>query len=200
MLFHCYYLHSIYQIVIEGYLIFMYQNILKFWFEETPKSQWFKKDKDFDERLQSKFLDVHCKAIKCELFSWRENPLGMLAEIIVLDQFSRNIYRNQPESFAYDSLALVLAQSAILAGHDLQLSAEQRLFLYMPFMHSESPIIHNEALKLFTQLGIQDSLDFEIRHKTIIDRFGRYPHRNTILGRDSTDEEIEFLAQPGSSF
>jgi uncharacterized protein (DUF924 family) len=178
----------------------MYQNILKFWFDETHKSQWFKKDENFDALLTSKFIEVHAKATRCELFSWRYSPQGILAEIIVLDQFSRNIYRDQPESFAYDSLALVLAQSVVSGGYDLQLSHDQRLFLYMPYMHSESSLIHQEAIKLFTQLGIKESLEFAIKHKVIIDRFGRYPHRNEILGRASTEEEIKFLAQPGSRF
>ncbi|MFI7918815.1 DUF924 family protein, partial [Acinetobacter baumannii] len=117
------------------------------------------------------------------LWSWRKTPEGRLAEIIVLDQFSRNIYRDQPESFAYDGLALALSQEAISLQLDAQLNPEQRSFLYMPFMHSESKLIHEFALKLFQRLGNEINLSFEKKHKVIIDRFGRYPHRNAILGR-----------------
>lgn len=178
----------------------MYQEIISFWFEEIDKSQWWKKDKSFDELIKSRFLAIHNKAIKCELFSWRTSSLDRLAEIIVLDQFSRNIYRGKPESFAYDPLALALAQSAIAGGYDLDLSMDQKSFLYMPFMHSESLIIHEEAVVLFTKLGMESTLAFENKHKAIIERFGRYPHRNKILGRASTVEEEDFLSLPGSSF
>ena len=125
---------------------------------------------------------------------------GRLAEIIVLDQFSRNIYRDRPLAFAYDATALVLAQEAVRVGADQQVDFEKRSFFYMPYMHSESPIIHNRAVELFSQPGAEFNYEFELKHKAIIDRFGRYPHRNAILGRESTPEEIEFLGQPGSSF
>ena len=178
----------------------MYQQIIKFWFEDINKSQWFKKDGNFDRLIISKFSEIHNQATKGELFAWRKTSLGMLAEIIILDQFSRNMFRDQPKSFAYDGLALVLAQTAIATGYDLQLNAEQRRFLYMPFMHSESLLIHRQALKLFTELGIEESLYFEQRHMFIIENFGRYPHRNSILGRISTPVELAFLTQTNSSF
>ena len=123
-----------------------------------------------------------------------------MAEIIVLDQFSRNIYRDTPASFAQDTMALTLAQEMIALKMDQNLKPEQRSFLYLPFMHSESKIIHEHALKLFENLGNPINLEFEQKHKAIIDRFGRYPHRNEILGRTSTAEEIEFLKQPGHHF
>ena len=129
-----------------------------------------------------------------------QTPEGRLAEIIVLDQFSRNLYRDQPHAFAYDNMALILAQEAISLQLDAQLSPEQRAFLYMPFMHSESKLIHEFALKLFQRLGNEINLNFEKKHKVIIDRFGRYPHRNALLGRVSTPEELAFLTQPNSSF
>ena len=132
-----------------------------------------------------------------ELYSWRNTPQGRLAEIIVLDQFSRNNYRDTPMSFASDTLALVLAQEAISVKAEQSLNDNMRSFLYMPFMHSESEVIHTVATSLFKT---QDNYNFELRHKEIIDRFGRYPHRNAILGRVSSSEEIEFLQQPGSSF
>lgn len=178
----------------------MYQEIIEFWFEEIEKSQWWKKDQSFDALIKSKFLDIHIKATKGELFTWRKTSLGMLAEIIVLDQFSRNMFRDEPKSFAYDSIALVLAQSAIAGGCDLELNTEQRSFLYMPFMHSESLFIHEEAVRLFTSLGASSPLEYENKHKNIIHKFGRYPHRNKILGRVSTLEEVAFLTLPGSSF
>ena len=126
--------------------------------------------------------------------------MDALAEIIILDQFSRNIYRDSPRAFAYDTLALVLAQEAIRRKFDDELKVKQRAFLYMPFVHSESAELHEIALFLFDKPGLEDNFNYEIRHKEIIDRFGRYPHRNEILGRKSTAEELEFLAQPGSSF
>ena len=123
-----------------------------------------------------------------------------MAEIIILDQFSRNIYRNHPNAFAYDSLALALAQTAVAVNADHELDINQRAFLYMPYMHSESLIIHEVAITLFSQPSMEANLQFELRHKEIIDRFGRYPHRNKILGRISTPEEIGFLKTAVSSF
>ena len=178
----------------------MYEEIIHFWFHEIDKSQRWIKNTEFDALIKKRFIDIHHQAINCELFSWRKTSLGMLAEIIILDQFSRNIYRDTPRSFAYDSLALAFAQSAVLTGHDRELTNEQRSFLYMPYMHSESLVIHIEAEALFTDLGLQHSLKFEKKHKAIIERFGRYPHRNKILGRTSSPEELAFLSLPGSSF
>ena len=117
-----------------------------------------------------------------------------------MDQFSRNLFRDQPESFAFDSMALGLAQETIRLNADRDLPIQQRPFVYLPLMHSESPLIHASAVELFQQPGLENNLAFELQHKKIIDRFGRYPHRNEILGRISTPEEVEFLKQPGSSF
>jgi len=128
------------------------------------------------------------------------DPLGRLAEIILIDQFSRNIFRDTPEAFSADAVALVLAQEAIAAGADQQLETKERAFLYMPYMHSESRAIHEQAAQLFDQPGLEYNLEFEHKHKVIIDRFGRYPHRNAILGRTSTAEELDFLEGPDSSF
>ena len=178
----------------------MYPMILKFWFEEIDPSLWWSKNDLFDQSICEQFAGIHAKAIRCELFYLRKDAAGRLAEIIVLDQFSRNIFRNSPLSFANDSLALALSQEAISVGADQDLSPTQRSFLYMPFMHSESLIIHEIAMDLYQMNGIQSNLDFEIKHKDIIKRFGRYPHRNKILGRASTKAEIEFLKQPGSGF
>lgn len=177
-----------------------YQDILDFWFDAAHRPQWFAKSDDFDRLIAEHFQATHTAASQAELWSWRSNAEGRLAEIIVLDQFSRNLYRDSPRAFAQDSLALALAQEAISLKLDQQLSPEQRSFLYMPFMHSESRLMHEFALKLFQRLGNPENLDFEKKHKVIIERFGRYPHRNHILGRQSSAEELEFLTQPNSSF
>ncbi|WP_286731539.1 DUF924 family protein [Acinetobacter sp. UBA1297] len=177
-----------------------YQEILDFWFNPEHQSLWFSKSDTFDQKIRQNFSKVHAQAVQAELWSWRKTADGRLAEIIVLDQFSRNLYRDQPLAFAQDGLALALAQEAISLNLDAQLNPEQRSFLYMPFMHSESKMMHEFALKLFQRLDNPVNLDYEKRHKKIIERFGRYPHRNKILGRESTPEELEFLDQPGSSF
>lgn len=177
-----------------------YEEILSFWFEEATPQQWWGKDEQFDELIKHRFGDIHQQATKCELFGWRSEPLGRLAEIIVLDQFSRNIYRDEVLAFAADSLALGLAQEGVRLKVDEHLSVSQRTFFYMPYMHSESKMIQQQSVALFRNNGVENNIDFAIQHKKIIDRFGRYPHRNSILGRPSTVEEIEFLTQPGSSF
>ena len=178
----------------------MYSEILRFWFEEIDPAKWWAKDDAFDELIRARFAEVHGRATRCELYEWRTEPRGRLAEVIVLDQFSRNMYRGSPLAFASDALALALAQEAVAAKADAALSPTERGFLYLPYMHSESPAIHAVALELYRKHGNQNNLDFEIRHRNIIERFGRYPHRNAILGRQSTEEEIEFLKQPGSGF
>jgi len=178
----------------------MYQKILKFWFEELEPRQWWVKDDQLDKQIRARFSQIHEQAKRCELFDWRITAEGRLAEIIVLDQFSRNMHRDSPLCFANDALALALAQEAISIGADMLLNAVQRSVLYLPFMHSESLKIHKVAIHLFQINGIQSSLDFEIKHQQIIEKFGRYPHRNKILGRLSTKQEIEFLQQFGSGF
>ena len=176
------------------------QDILNFWFKEIPLTAWFRKDPKFDQTLRERFLTVLQSAARGELATWRTDIHGRLAEILVLDQFSRNIYRDKPQSFAQDPLAVQLAREALKdAGHDT-LPAAQKSFLYMPFMHSESLVDHVLAVQLFSQPGLEGNLDFELRHKAIIEKFGRYPHRNWILGRPSTPQEVEFLKQPGSGF
>lgn len=176
------------------------EDILRFWFEEIQPAQWWKVDPAFDELVRSRFGELHDQARRCELFAWRATAAGRLAEVIALDQFARNIHRGAPGAFAADPLALALAQEAVAAGDDLKLPIERRAFLYMPFMHSESATIHAAAEPLMKERAPQGTYDFELKHQAIIDRFGRYPHRNAILGRASTAEEVEFLKQPGSSF
>jgi len=177
-----------------------HQVIIDFWFDETEPAAWWRKDTAFDASIRQRFLPLHRAAARCELSPWRDQPQGRLAEIIVLDQFSRNLYRDDARAFACDPLALALAQETVRAGLDRQLYPVMRAFVYMPFMHSESALIHQQAVDLFDQAGMESNLEFEYKHKAIIDRFGRYPHRNQVLGRESTPEELEFLRQPGSAF
>ena len=176
------------------------QSILHFWFTELTHQQHFAKDAALDETIRTRFGATLEAAARCELFAWRATPEGRLAEVLVLDQFSRNVWRDTPRAFAQDALALALAQELVASGQDRSLTVAQRSFAYMPYMHSESALIHEQAVALFSQPGLGDNLRFEHAHKAIIDRFGRYPHRNAILGRNSTSEELAFLSGPGSSF
>ena len=175
-------------------------HVLNFWFLQHTAVDWFGKNATFDQAIAQQFLSTYWQAAAGELSAWRQTAEGRLAEIIVLDQFSRNLFREQAQQFAADSMALVLAQEAIAQGFDQQLVPQQRLFMYMPYMHSESVLIHQRAVELFTDLGLPDNLDFEYQHQAIIQRFGRYPHRNAVLGRPSTAAELAFLQQPNSSF
>lgn len=174
--------------------------VLRFWYEELDSADWWRKSPALDRRIAKAFGPTLAAAARCELYAWRVDPPGRLAEVIVLDQFSRNIHRDTAGAFANDALALALAQEAVALGCDRQLPVERRVFLYLPYMHSESALIHEVALRLFDTPGLEHNLEFERRHKAIIDRFGRYPHRNALLGRSSTAEELAFLEQPGSSF
>ena len=178
----------------------MYQRVLQFWFEEIKPTQWWEKDLIFDQTIREQFAQIHHQANRCELYAWRQTAKGRLAEIIVLDQFSRNMYRDTPQAFGSDSLALALCQEAIAHRADKALTRVECSFLYMPMMHSESRLIHEMALPLFKQRAVESSVDYEHKHKAIIDRFGRYPHRNAILGRESTADELAFLKQPNSHF
>lgn len=177
-----------------------HSEILKFWFEELGAARWWAKDDQLDGEIARRFGPVHARASRCELFEWRSEPSGRLAEVIVLDQFSRNMFRGAPEAFASDPLALALAQESVRIGADMALTTTERNFLYMPFMHSESLAIHDVARELFGRNGDDSTIEFERRHRAIIERFGRYPHRNAALGRQSTGAEIEFLKEPASGF
>ncbi len=186
--------------------------VLDFWFDKDNEQYWFAQNDAFDKKIKDKFGDVWQAAKQGECVTWRiaEAPndsnssitalAGRLAEIIVLDQFSRNLCREQACAFAQDGMALALAQEAIGQPYFDTLPMEWRRFTIMPFMHSESAMIHERYLPLFEQLNDATTLDFEHRHKDIIDKFGRYPHRNETLGRESSPEEEAFLQQPNSSF
>ncbi len=178
----------------------MFEEVIDFWFDEISPKSWWEASPEFDELVRSRFGLILVHAAAGEMEHWRRCATGRLAEVIVLDQFSRNVYRGSAKAFAQDPMALVLAQEAIANGSAHELSPQRRAFLYMPFMHSESKAIHARAELLFKEIGIPESHDFELKHKAIIDRFGRYPHRNAILGRVSSEAELEFLKQPGSSF
>ena len=175
-------------------------DVLAFWFEEIEPSQWWAADPGFDARVRARFLPTLQQAARGECHAWRASPRGRLAEVIVLDQFPRNVYRGTAAAFAHDVVALVLAQEAVAAGGLERLAPAERTFLLLPYMHSESRSIHVEAERLFREWTPAENYDFELRHKAIVDRFGRYPHRNEMLGRVSSPEEVEFLEQPGSRF
>lgn len=175
-------------------------DILEFWFQELDTKMRFTKDPALDQKIRERYLNIYQDIMNGKTSAWRKSPEGRLAEIIVLDQFSRNMFRDSPQAFAGDELALKLAQEAVASGDDKKLPIEQRSFVYMPYMHSEDAKVHEQAVVLFSQKGLEYSLKYEFMHKKIIDRFGRYPHRNQVLGRVSTAEEVEFLKEPGSSF
>ncbi|OSI11443.1 hypothetical protein BWD10_00265 [Neisseria zoodegmatis] len=176
------------------------QTVLDFWFDEQNRPFWFSKSDEFDAEIRSRFADVWRQAAYSELYSWRDTLHGRLAEIIVLDQFSRNLFRDSPMAFAQDNMAVALAQEAVQQPGFAGMESSERHFMLMPLMHSESRAIHEQALAWFERYTTPHALEFEIKHKVIIDRFGRYPHRNAVLGRESTEEEITFLQEPGSSF
>ena len=176
------------------------QDILHFWFNELTDKQRFAKDPALDAAMRERFGATLEAAARAELYAWRIDAPGRLAEVIVLDQFSRNIYRDTPAAFAQDAQALCLAQEIVALGHDRALPPEQRSFAYMPYMHSESRVIHEVSVQLFNQPGLENNHRFALAHQAIVERFGRYPHRNAILGRPSSPHELDFLMQPGSSF
>ncbi|NJP08338.1 MAG: DUF924 domain-containing protein [Leptolyngbyaceae cyanobacterium RU_5_1] len=185
-------------------------NILSFWFKdstgatETNRKVWFIKNPEFDRAIELHFLEDYQQAADGKLDHWQETAEGCLALTLVLDQFPRNMFRGQPQSFATDAKALAIAQHAIHHGFDQTLPLIQRWFIYMPFMHSENLETQRHSVELFRQLAdnpeTQSCYPYAIKHLEVIERFRRFPHRNAILGRESTLEEIEFLKQPGSSF
>jgi uncharacterized protein (DUF924 family) len=174
-------------------------HILDFWFNELTEEQWFSGGDTVDELIRKRFSETHRAVAQNECAHWRETADGALAEILVLDQFSRNIYRGSATAFACDGQALALAQVAIARGFDTEVE-KGRAFFYLPYMHSESKVIHQTAVELFSALENAEHLKYEYMHKEIIDQFGRYPHRNELLGRTTTAEEGAFLAEADYSF
>jgi uncharacterized protein (DUF924 family) len=175
-------------------------DVLDFWFTRLTPEEWFATSPAVDADIGRRFGDLHAGFAKQLPEAATGSARGVLAAVIVLDQFPRNIFRGSPRSFATDDVALELAETAIRRGLDGELAALERQFLYMPFQHSEDPAVQTRSLEIFAALGDPNILDFARRHWEIIDRFGRFPHRNQILGRESTDDEASFLREPGSSF
>lgn len=172
------------------------KEVLKFWFEDTKPQQWFTVDATLDETVRKQFGRVLESVARGEKSQWRETAEGRLAEVLMLSHFSRLIYRGLPQAYAFDSVALVLANEAIALQLDQKLTAAQKGFLYSPYMYSESMLIHETAVKLYSQRGLEEFLKLELAYKDIVDRFGRDPHRNAILGRPSTARETEYLNAP----
>lgn len=174
-------------------------DVLGFWFGQPP-ARWFKKDPVFDQEIRDRFGALHGEVVLGQHDGWLTTARGRLAAIIVLDQFSRNMFRDTPGMFASDPRALEIALEGLTRGDDRALSPAERPFLFMPLMHAEDRAAQDRCVELFAALGGEQGLDFAEQHRAIVQRFGRFPHRNAILGRTSTPEEVEFLAQPGSSF
>ena len=174
------------------------EQVLHFWFEEHAKD-WFVKNAAFDAEVRSRFLDLHEAAAAGQLVHWADDPRCCLALVIVLDQFPRNMFRGEARAFATDALACSAARVILERGWHRQMAQPEQLFAYLPFEHSEAladQVLSCDLMKDFDT----DQLRYAIRHREIIERFGRFPHRNGLLGRDSTAAEIEFLKEPGSGF
>jgi len=189
------------------------REVLDFWFlppshagHGKQRAEWFRKDDAFDAAVRERFGAAIDRALAGGLREWDEQgPRGVLARILVLDQFTRNAHRGAPESFVGDALALAAAQQLVDSGRHLELAPIERSFVYMPFEHAEDARMQERAVDLFTELaaqheGFNESLDYAHRHRGVIARFGRFPHRNPILGRASTPEEIDYLSRPGAGF
>ena len=194
------------------------EEILRYWFGDLPDALafpdkgkiWFRGGEAVDQEIRKRFGQNVKRASRGGLDHWTDSPRGRLALIILLDQFSRNVYRDTPQAFAQDQKALQLALSGIEKGEDKELKPVEQSFFYMPLQHSEDLAIQKQSVKTYTELAecvppaiefpMRNVLDYAVRHLKIIERFGRFPHRNKILGRESTPEETEFLKTPGSSF
>ena len=175
--------------------------VLSFWFGELTAEDYWVRNEAVDARIRAEFSGVYEKAASGSLDHWQETPEGTLALVIALDQFPRNMFRDDPRAWATDSRALAIAEAAIEKGFDRQLPNERCMFLYMPFEHSEDLMVQERSLEIFKRLELEeDTYGFVVRHHEIIERFGRFPHRNKVLGRQSTPEEIAFLDEPHSSF
>ena len=178
----------------------MIDAVNRFWFEELKPGDWFKKSEERDATIKQRFAAIYDRLREGAPASWLETPDGYVAAIIVLDQFPRNMFRGEKQSFATDPLALELAKQAIAGGIDAELPPIKRWALYLPFEHSEAAADQARCIELMTALRNPVALDWALRHKAVVDRFGRFPHRNAILGRATTEEEAEFLREPGSTF
>ena len=175
-------------------------DVLQFWFRELSAEQWFKRDASVDERIRARFLQLHELVATTPNEELLADARTALAAVIVLDQFSRNMFRGDPRSFASDAKALTIADAAINNGYLGELGKDERLFVYLPFEHCEDRAQQARCVQLMSELGDPELTRYAVAHRDIIERFGRFPHRNAILGRASSAEEVEFLKQPGSSF
>jgi uncharacterized protein (DUF924 family) len=183
-------------------------DVLDFWFGPQPgaaRAEWFRKNPDFDATIARRFGALIEQALAAELASWADEPASALAQVLLLDQFTRNVFRGGARSFAGDARALAAARAIVARGWDAAMTPVQRWFVYLPFEHAEDVAAQAQSMALFGRLAEQDAsmadaLEWARRHQEVIARFGRFPHRNEVLGRASTPEEIEFLRQPGSSF
>jgi uncharacterized protein (DUF924 family) len=192
-------------------LVPSWTEVLEFWFGAPdspefgrPRAAWFTKSAEFDALIRDRFLAAHEAAAAGTLDGWGARPLGALALVIALDQFPRNMFRGTPRSFEADGRALALARRVVAQGFDACLLPVQRWFAYLPFEHAEDLAMQRESLRLFEGLAGDSAgagtFAYAMRHYAVIERFGRFPHRNAILGRESTPEELAFLARPGSSY
>jgi uncharacterized protein (DUF924 family) len=187
-------------------------DVLDFWFGPCSgtaplqaRDVWFRKARAFDSEIRERFGAAIEAALAGGLRAWEASPAGALARILLLDQFTRNAFRDTARAFAGDAQALATARALVAAGGDRQLVPMQRWFVYMPFEHAEDPAAQDESVRLFTELsqtasGFESALDYALRHRDVIRRFGRFPHRNALLGRDSTESERDYLRQPGAGF
>tara|TARA_R110002012_G_scaffold64232_1_gene168814 strand:- start:1708 stop:2250 length:543 start_codon:yes stop_codon:yes gene_type:complete len=171
-----------------------------FWFEESSEKQWFEKDPEFDRQIRERFGALVEAASRGDLEDWLDSPRGALAYILLLDQFTRNIHRGSGTAFAADAKARAAAIKALVDGYEQAIPDREKAFLYLPFEHSEDLTDQERSVALFEALGDTNLTDYAVRHRDIIARFGRFPHRNDVLGRESTVAEQEFLKQPGSAF
>ena len=169
--------------------------VLQFWFVEHGRDDWFGGKPEFDAALAAAFSDTHPHVAKGEAWQWRTTPRGRLAEIIVLDQFSRQLHRGTPLAFAQDAMALALAQEVLLLGLDDGFAVHEMMFLLLPFMHAESVVIQAESMRLHDKLAIAEGIDFASKHRDAVARFGRFPFRNKALGRESTPEEMAYIKE-----
>ncbi|MGE7368402.1 DUF924 family protein [Neorhizobium sp. NPDC001467] len=176
------------------------ERVLSFWFEELGKARWFQPPEGLDDLIRDRFADLHRALAQGDISAFRSSGRYRMAAILVLDQFPRNMYRGTPMAFSTDWMALREARLLVDAGLDRELDTHARCFSYLPFEHSEDVDDQDRAVALFSDLGDAEYLDFARRHRDVIVRFGRFPHRNGILGRETTEAELDYLSQPGSGF
>lgn len=176
------------------------QDVLKFWFVDHGQDDWFGAKPEFDAEIAAEFSETHAAVARGEAWRWRTTPEGRLAEIVVLDQFSRQLFRGRGEAFANDAMALTLAQEAVAGGHHNFVPMPQRMFLLLPYMHAESAVVQAESIRLHMALDAPELMKFAEGHASCIARFGRFPKRNAALGRTSTPDEEDYIASTEDMF